>query len=78
MKDIDEKATYEIFLKNLNDLKKEKLDELDEPELIQLICAGCPFFDPEKERLECGAYRILKKMLKSGKISKSELFSLFK
>jgi hypothetical protein len=40
---------------------------------VELICTHCEFFKEDDFELECAAFKVLKGMLKSGKISKEEI-----
>lgn len=59
-------------LKKLNGpLETAPTDELQE-----IICAGCDFYSPEKEKLQCGAFKILTALIRKGKVSKDDLIDL--
>lgn len=47
--------------------------DLDKESLIRLICQRCDFYKESDKDLECGAYRILKGLLKKGKITPEEI-----
>jgi hypothetical protein len=40
---------------------------------VELICIHCEFFKEDDIELECAAFKVLKSMLKSGKISQEEI-----
>ncbi|MCZ7357377.1 MAG: hypothetical protein O8C66_10025 [Candidatus Methanoperedens sp.] len=40
---------------------------------VELICTHCEFFKEDDMELECAAFKVLKSMLKSGKISQEEI-----
>lgn len=73
MKDISREETLRIFKKILEKQIDSNIAQLDDEKLIELICTGCPFYDKDKERLECGAFRILTSILKSGKLKSDDL-----
>ena len=41
---------------------------LDKESLIDLICKHCEFYKDSDKDLECGAFQILKRLLKKGVI----------
>jgi len=40
---------------------------------VTLICTHCAFFKEDDLDLECAAFRVLKSMLKEGKITQEEI-----
>jgi len=46
---------------------------LDKDFLIDLICKRCDFYKESDKDLECGAYKILKKLLEKGVITSEEI-----
>jgi hypothetical protein len=46
---------------------------LDKDTLIHLICAHCDFYKESEKDLECGAFKILKGLLKKGKVTPEEI-----
>jgi hypothetical protein len=46
---------------------------LDKDFLIDLICGHCEFYKESEKDLECGAYKILKKLLEKGVITSEEI-----
>ncbi len=40
---------------------------------VTLICTHCDFFKEDDIELECAAFRVLKNMLKRGKITEEEI-----
>ncbi len=46
---------------------------LDKDSLIELICRHCEFYKESDKDLECGAYKILKKLLEKGVITPKEI-----
>ncbi len=46
---------------------------LDKESLINLICKHCEFYKESEKDLECGAYKILKKLLEKGVITPEEI-----
>jgi|GEM_PF-731656 len=77
MKDITFEETITRFWENLKKLNRDSLENLSKDELVELICTGCPFFDYEKERLECGAFRILAFLLKEGLLDDKTLKKVY-
>lgn len=77
MKDISFKETIKKFRENLKKLNRDDLENLSQDELVELICTGCPFFDYDKERLECGAFRILAFLLKEGLLDGETLKKIY-
>ena len=55
-----------------NPWKGENVD-LDKESLIHLICEHCDFYKESEKDLECGAFKILKGLLKKGKITPEEV-----
>ena len=48
---------------------------LDKETLIDLICKHCEFYKESDKDLECGAYKILKKLLEKGMITPEEIIN---
>ena len=46
---------------------------LNKESLIDLICKHCEFYKESEKDLECGAYKILKKLLEKGAITPEEI-----
>ncbi len=46
---------------------------LDKETLIDLICKHCDFFKESEKDLECGAYKILKRLLEQKIITPEEI-----
>ncbi|MFB3884059.1 MAG: hypothetical protein ACE144_02455 [Thermodesulfobacteriota bacterium] len=46
---------------------------LNKESLIDLICKQCDFYKESDKDLECGAYKILKKLLEKGVITPEEV-----
>ena len=46
---------------------------LDKDSLIRLICKHCDFYKESEKDLECGAFKILKGLLKQGKVTPEEI-----
>ena len=47
----------------------KSLSKWEKEDFFDLICTGCDFYKPEEEKLECGAFKILVKLLKDGVVS---------
>ncbi len=47
--------------------------DLTKDALTSLICQSCDFYKESEKDLECGAYKILKGLLKKGKITPQEI-----
>jgi hypothetical protein len=47
--------------------------KLDKESLIDLICKHCDFYKETEKDLECGAYRILKRLLEKKIITPEEI-----
>jgi len=47
--------------------------DLDKESLIHLICGHCDFYKESDKDLECGAFKILKGLLKKGKLTPEEI-----
>jgi len=45
----------------------------DKEYLIDLICKRCEFYKESDKDLECGAYKILKGLLETGKVTPKEI-----
>ena len=59
-------------LRIINNLRGLKM-ALDKESLIHLICKHCEFYKESDKDLECGAYKILKKLLEKGVITPEEI-----
>lgn len=70
-----DKNTIKRFLRNLEEVEGE-LFMLDREKLVELICETCEFYSPEKERLECGAFKILANLISKGIVTREMLQSL--
>lgn len=47
---------------------------LSVPEAVELLCSDCPFYHPEREEaLECGSFRILRRLLDEGRIAPADI-----
>ena len=46
---------------------------LDQPTLVNLICTHCEFYKESDKDLECGAFKILKGLLKKGVITPGQI-----
>ncbi|MCL7413537.1 MAG: hypothetical protein M8353_07985 [ANME-2 cluster archaeon] len=49
------------------------IEEKSDPDLVKLICSSCEFFKEDDIDLECSAFKILKDLINSGKISLQEV-----
>ena len=49
------------------------IEEKTDPDLVKLICSSCEFFKEDDIDLECSAFKILKDLINSGKISLQEV-----
>ena len=49
------------------------IEENPNPDLVKLICSSCEFFKEDDIDLECSAFKILKNLINSGKISLQEV-----
>ncbi len=47
--------------------------DLSKDALTTLICHHCDFYKDSEKDLECGAYKILKGLLRKGKITPQEI-----
>jgi len=54
-------------------LQKRPLSQWTSDDFMSLICARCDFYKPDKEKLECGAYKILVELLKGEVVSVEQL-----
>ena len=52
--------------------------ELEKDALIRLICHRCEFYKESDKDLECGAFKILKGLLKKGRIRPEEIDDAFR
>lgn len=47
---------------------------LSAPETVELLCSDCPFYHPDREEeLECGSFRILRRLLNAGRITPADV-----
>ena len=46
---------------------------MDKDRLIDLICSSCDFYKESEKDLECGAFKILRELLKRGVITPGEI-----
>ncbi len=47
---------------------------LGDAEAVELLCGDCPFYHPEREeQLECGSFRILKRLLERGELTPAQI-----
>lgn len=53
--------------------KEKQLSKWTQEDFVQLICAGCEFYKPQEEKLECAAFKILIRLLKSEVISVAQV-----
>lgn len=51
------------------------MTEKEKNPCVTLICTRCQFFKEDDIELECAAFKILKKMLKKGKITQEDIAS---
>lgn len=65
-----------IIIENIKRVGTHKLKGLSREELMDVICPGCPFYHPEKEKLECGAFRILAALIEKGLIDEYTILKL--
>jgi len=49
--------------------------KLDKESLIDLICKHCNFYKESEKDLECGAYKILKRLLEKRIITPEEIIN---
>ena len=49
--------------------------KLDKESLIDLICKHCDFYKESEKDLECGAYKILKRLLEKKTITPEEIIN---
>lgn len=47
--------------------------KLEKQSLINLICKHCEFYKDSDKELECGAFKILKGLLKKGVVTPEEI-----
>ncbi len=47
--------------------------EFDKESLVDLICKHCDFYKESEKDLECGAYKILKRLLERERITPREI-----
>lgn len=65
MKEISRQETLKIFAQKFEKFKNKKPSQLTKKELVEMICSGCPFYKPDGEELECGAFRIISELIVS-------------
>lgn len=70
-----DKKAIESFLINLQELEGE-LHSFDRDKLAKLICQCCEFYSPDKELLECGAFKILKTLFSKRIVTREMLDNL--
>jgi hypothetical protein len=47
---------------------------LDADQTVELLCSDCPFYHPDREeQLECGSFRILRRLLERGTITPAQI-----
>lgn len=47
---------------------------LSPEQTVDLLCGDCPFYHPEREeQLECGSFRILRRLLEKGTVTAEEI-----
>jgi hypothetical protein len=47
---------------------------LSAPETVELLCSDCPFYHADREEeLECGSFRILRRLLENGRITPADI-----
>lgn len=76
MDDITFEQTLEITREKVLGIPDEKFENLSQEEIVEIICSGCPFYKPDKEYMECGAFRILSSLLKKGVLKKEDLLKI--
>ncbi len=47
--------------------------KIDKESLVDLICTHCDFYKESEKDLECGAFKILKGLLKKGVITPDQI-----
>lgn len=52
---------------------KEEGIKLDKESLIKLICEQCDFYKESEKDLECGAFKILKGLLRQKRITPEDI-----
>ena len=52
---------------------EEEAVGVDQDSLIRLICHRCEFYKESDKDLECGAFKILRGLLKKGSITPEEI-----
>ena len=60
------------YLKIINSFRGWSM-ALDKESLIDLICKHCDFYKESDKELECGAFQILKGLLKKGVITPEQI-----
>lgn len=63
-------------LKRALDAVAKPLASLSDDELTRLFCEGCDFWSPDKERLECGCFKILRQLVAQGLVTRDDLDAL--
>jgi hypothetical protein len=67
------------FEKRIDAFVQKVFGPSDREELKRLLCADCQFFTPgEDEELECGCYRMLERLICSGRITLEQLADALK
>jgi hypothetical protein len=67
------KEEFPNFLKKCAEFKEVPLEDLSLQDWVELICADCQFYHAEEEeRLECAAFKILKKLISQGALTFEE------
>jgi hypothetical protein len=51
----------------------DKAVRLDKDQLVNLICKCCDFYKESDKDLECGAYKILQRLLEKGVITAEDV-----
>jgi len=71
----DDERTRWLELKPFKEYKYRRglTMALDKESLINLICTRCEFYKESDKDLECGAFKILKRLLEKGKVTPEEI-----
>jgi hypothetical protein len=51
---------------------------LEKKSLVDLICRHCQFYKDSDKELECGAFKILKRLLEKGMITPEEIIDVIR
>jgi hypothetical protein len=51
---------------------------LEKESLVDLICRHCQFYKDSDKELECGAFKILKRLLEKGMITPEEIIDVIR